>query len=114
MSDGLVAAEVVRSIAAAIRELAVRWYVFGAQAAIIWDSPRLSGDVDVTVEFVAPEKIMDVLQRHGLEVFEDDSDFISRTRVIPVVHSQSRMPVDVVLAGAGLEDEFLARPIVRS
>jgi hypothetical protein len=113
VSDGLVASEVLRAVAAAMRDLGVRWYVFGAQAAIIWGSPRLSSDVDVTVEFVAPERVMDVLRRHGFEVIEDDPDFITRTRVIPVVHSQSGMPVDVVLAGPGLEDEFLARAVVR-
>lgn len=113
MSDGHVATDVLRAVAAAMGELGVRWYVFGAQAAIIWGSPRLSSDVDVTVEFLAPEKITDVLRRHGFAIVEDDPDFISRTRVIPVVHSQSRMPVDVVLAGPGLEDEFFARAIVR-
>lgn len=113
MSDGLVATEVLRAVAVAMRELDVRWYVFGAQAAIIWGSPRFSSDVDVTVEFVAPERVMDVLRRHDFEVLEDDPDFISRTRVIPVVHKPSGMPVDVVLAGPGLEDEFLARAIVR-
>jgi hypothetical protein len=27
----------------------VAWYVFGAQAALIWGCPRLTTDVDVTV-----------------------------------------------------------------
>ncbi len=33
-----------------------RWYVFGAQAVILWGAPRMSADVDVTVE-LAPEGI---------------------------------------------------------
>ena len=36
-------------------------------------------------------------------------DFIARTRVLPFVHSATRMPVDVVLAGPGIEERFLDR-----
>ena len=32
-----------------------------------------------------------------------------RTRVLPFVHTATGMPLDIVLAGSGLEDEFLAR-----
>jgi hypothetical protein len=31
-----------------MQERDVRWYLFGAQAAIVWGSARLSADVDVT------------------------------------------------------------------
>jgi hypothetical protein len=36
-------------------------------------------------------------------------DFVARTRVLPFLHAATRMPLDVVLAGPGLEEEFLAR-----
>lgn len=39
-------------------------------------------------------------------------DFIRRTRVIPFVHVATAMPLDVVLAGSGLEDEFLDRALL--
>ena len=37
-----------------------------------------------------------------------NDDFIRRTRVLPLVHVATGMPVDIVLAGPGLEQEFLA------
>lgn len=114
MSDGLVAADVLHDVAGAMRELGVRWYVFGAQAAIVWGSPRLSSDVDVTVEYVNPEKIAQTFDRHGFAIVTKDPEFVRRTRVIPLVHRRSRMPVDLVLAGPGLEDEFLARAVMRN
>jgi hypothetical protein len=43
----------------------------------------------------------------GLRI--DDPDFVRRTRVMPFVHLATAMPLDVVLAGSGLEDEFLDR-----
>ncbi len=39
----------------------------------------------------------------------DVSTFIAETRVVPVDHVASKLPVDVVLAGPGLEEEMLER-----
>jgi predicted nucleotidyltransferase len=96
-----------------MRERGVRWYLFGAQAAIVWGSPRLSADVDITanLERVALTDYIDTMQRHGFEAAFSDPEFVDRTRVIPFVHRASRMPLDVVLAGSGLEEEFLQRAI---
>jgi hypothetical protein len=42
----------------------------------------------------------------------DDPDFVRRTRVMPFVHQPTGMPLDIVLAGSGLEDGFLDRAVV--
>jgi hypothetical protein len=89
------------------------WYLFGAQAAVIWGSPRLSADVDVTA-IIEPEAInsfVETMRQHGFHLLFEDSDFLARTRVLPFVHRRTRMPLDVVLAGPGLEDDFLQRVI---
>ena len=91
----------------------VPWYLFGAQAAIIWGSPRLSADVDVTatIEPEAVDTFIETMRQHGFHLVVDDSDFLARTRVLPFAHSGTGMPLDVVLAGPGLEEEFLRRAI---
>lgn len=38
------------NLLAELARLRVPWYVFGAQAALIWGRPRLTTDVDVTVD----------------------------------------------------------------
>lgn len=48
MSSRRTVAELLRALAAAMAERDLPWYLFGAQAAIIWGSPRLSADVDIT------------------------------------------------------------------
>jgi hypothetical protein len=88
-----------------------RWYVFGAQAVILYGVPRLSADVDVTLalEPDAPDRFAVDMAAAGFSLRVDDPDFVRRTRVMPFIHTSTGMPVDVVLAGSGLEDEFLAR-----
>jgi len=88
-----------------------RWYVFGAQAVIAYGVPRLSADVDVTLHLVpdTPDRFVRGMDAAGFTLRVDDPDFVRRTRVLPFVHRATAMPLDVVLAGSGLEDEFLDR-----
>ncbi|HEY3203078.1 MAG TPA: nucleotidyl transferase AbiEii/AbiGii toxin family protein [Thermoanaerobaculia bacterium] len=88
------------------------WYLFGAQAVQVWGLPRLTADVDVTARLRGdnPEVFVSLMRRAGFELrVRDIDDFVKRTRVFPFVHRGSEIPVDVVLAGPGLEDEFLER-----
>jgi len=88
-----------------------RWYVFGAQAVVAYGVPRFSADVDVTVDLIPdePERFAREMEAAGFALRVDDPDFVRRTRVMPFVHVATAMPLDVVLAGSGLEDEFLDR-----
>jgi hypothetical protein len=86
---------------------------FGAQAVVVHGVPRLSADVDVTLWMVPdePERFADDMKAAGFTLRVDDPDFVRRTRVMPFVHVATGMPVDVVLASSGLEDEFLDRSV---
>jgi hypothetical protein len=87
------------------------WYVFGAQAVVVYGVPRLSADVDVTIQLTpdTPLVFVDAMRTAGFEPRVTDPQFIERTRVMPFVHAATGLPLDVVLAGTGLEDEFLRR-----
>jgi predicted nucleotidyltransferase len=106
-------AELLRALSAAMDDAGVRWYLFGAQAAIIWGSARLSADVDVTAALdpALIDNYTDAMRRHGFEPTFADPDFVSRTRVLPFRHVATGMPLDVVLAGAGLEEDFQQRAV---
>ena len=88
-----------------------RWYVFGAQAVIAYGVPRLSADVDVTVKLEPddPLRFASDMKAAGFVLRAEDPEFVRRTRVMPFVHAATAMPLDIVLAGSGLEDEFLER-----
>jgi hypothetical protein len=87
------------------------WYVFGAQAVVAYGVPRLSADVDVTIRLTpdTPLAFVNAMRAAGFEPRVADAQFIERTRVMPFLHVATGLPLDVVLAGSGLEDEFLTR-----
>ena len=49
MSRRPASVEVLASLAKVLRPRKIRWYVFGAQAAVFYGSPRMTMDVDVTI-----------------------------------------------------------------
>jgi hypothetical protein len=105
--------EVLVAVAAALREGTSRWYLFGAQAATLWGRPRLTADVDITAAIPADhlDDFIKIMQRRGFKLCFDDRELMDRSRVVPFLHDSTGIPVDVVLAGPGLEEEFLARAI---
>lgn len=105
-------AELLSALAGALATLRVPWYVFGAQAVLIWGRPRLTADVDVTVRLEPhdPGRLVEVLGAAGFRLRLDaGDDFVRRTRVLPFVYLPNGLPLDLVLGGPGLEDEFLSR-----
>jgi hypothetical protein len=116
MSAEPAAAELLRSLAPVLARFGGRWYVFGAQAVLVWGRPRLTGDVDVTA-FLDPEDPQAFVAAMAEVRFDlrgrDVADFVARTRVFPFTHVASGLALDVVLGGPGFEEEFLrtARPV---
>lgn len=106
-------AELLSALALALAAVGARWYVFGAQAALVWGRPRLTTDVDVTVRCpVSTESLVRALEAHGFSLRVDATDtFVRTTRVVPLEHHASGLALDVVLAGPGLEDVFLERAV---
>ncbi len=104
-------AELLADLRQALADLGARWYLFGAQAAIVHGTTRLTADVDITVQL--PGALVDLIAGLGRAGFESRVEdvvvFAEANRVLPLVHARTRMPVDVVLAGPGLEELFLAR-----
>jgi predicted sugar kinase len=105
-------AELLSALAGIFERFPLRWYLFGAQAAIVHGAARLTGDVDATVDLgsLTTAALVAALRQGGFAMRTSDVDgFVDRTRVVPVVHVASAIPVDIVLAGPGLEELFLQR-----
>lgn len=108
----LAVAEIAALVGAGCDEVGARWFVFGAQAAILRGVVRTTEDVDFTVDLGAAsvERLVDALAQRGLVLrVRDAAEFIAATRVLPLRHEKTGTPVDVVLAGSVFEDEFFDR-----
>ena len=115
MSAGTPVAELLGALAPILESFGGRWYVFGAQAVIHWGRPRLTGDVDVTahLEPEDPAALVTAMRDAGFDLrVSDVDDFVRRTRVLPFLHRATDIPLDLVLACPGLEEEF-ARDAVK-
>ena len=102
--------ELLAALAGVLRDLRAGWYVFGAQAVTLWGRPRLTADIDVTVRLEPDDRsrFTDAMARAGFALRADATpEFVAVTRVLPFVHDATGWPLDVVLAGPGLEQQFI-------
>lgn len=105
-------AELLAGVGRALGSLGVRWFLFGAQAAIVHGATRLTADVDVTAdpEDRSTASLVAAFRREGFALRVADADgFVEKTRVLPLVHEPSGILCDVVLAGPGIEELFFER-----
>lgn len=111
MSD---VADVLAELTALFKAGGTPWYVFGAQAVMVHGRPRMTADIGVTIQATIDQVggLTDDLERRGFTIrVPDPATFVQRTRVLPVTHETTGIPVDLVLAGPGLEQEFLQRAV---
>jgi hypothetical protein len=104
--------ELLVALGRVMEERGLRWYVFGAQAVVVHGRPRLTADVDATVDLggAAAGDLVDALAGHGFALrFPLSPEHLREARLLPMVHAPSAMPLDLVIAGPGLDQEFLAR-----
>ncbi len=72
----------------------------------------MSADVDVTVDVdpVDAEELIADLEDAGFVLRAADArELLARTRVLPFLDRKTELPLDVVFAGPGLEEQFLER-----
>jgi Nucleotidyltransferase of unknown function (DUF6036) len=105
-------AELLADLSRLLARERLRWYVFGARAAIYHGEARTTNDVDVTVEVPAKKlpRLIEQMSRSGFEPrVADAAAFAERARVVPFLHRRTKQQLDLVIAGTGLELDFLAR-----
>jgi hypothetical protein len=106
------AARLLTDLASVLGALDLRWYVFGAQCAVAYGRPRMTADVDVTIELrdIDVLGLVRALRRAGFRLRMDfDDDFLRASRLLVMVHTATSMPLDVLLSSTRLHAEFLSR-----
>ena len=89
-----------------------RYFLFGAQAVVVHGIPRLTADIDVSVDLGGntPAELLAALATEGIVPRAIDFDALVKTaRLWPLVHASTRTPIDLVLIGDGIDRVFLGR-----
>ena len=104
--------DVFRAVDRVAVRASLRWYVFGAQAVLAYGAPRLTADVDITLDpgSLGTPELLTLLAEEGIVVHDESfAATLASSRLLPLTYRSSGIAVDVVLAGAGIEQDFLAR-----
>ena len=107
-------ADLLLALSQVLADLRAGWYIFGAQAVLYWGRPRLTEDVDVTVQLGSTDvrDLVTRLQHAGFTMrVEGTAAFVAATRVLPLTFGDSGWALDIVIGGPGLEEEFVARAV---
>jgi hypothetical protein len=73
---------------------------------------RLTADIDATIAIALDdaEALVEDMSAEGFDSRVPDVErFAALTRVLPLTHRETGIPVDLVVAGPGLEEDFLRR-----
>jgi hypothetical protein len=89
----------------------IPYMIIGGQAVLVYGEPRLTKDVDVTLGVGLDElkTITGLLPSMGLEPLVDPESFTRRTMVLPCLHPQSALRVDLIFSFTPWERGAISR-----
>ena len=104
--------ELLHKIAQRLDEEHIPYMIIGGQAVLLYGSPRLTRDIDITLgvdtdKFSLIEKKCKEL---GLKILpENPEDFAKETKVLPTDEPESRMRVDFIFSFTPYETQAMNR-----
>ena len=101
-------------LARRLESAGIPYMVIGGAANLVWGEPRLTRDIDVTIQYDI-QRLSDLLALLSPAFTprpEDPEAFVRETRVLPLVHISSAQ-VDLIFAGIPYEQRAIerARPV---
>ncbi|MBX3233687.1 MAG: nucleotidyltransferase [Labilithrix sp.] len=99
----------LRDLRSAFESAGVRWYLFGAQAAIAYGVARFKDDIDVMVDpgSLPLSRIRAALEARGFVVMN------AAANIFRVKHARRGVLVDVVVSRPSVDEVFYARLVRR-
>ena len=104
--------ELIQKIAQRLDEDKIPYMIIGGQAVLLYGSPRLTRDIDITLGIDTDKfQPIEILCRElGLKVLpEDPADFASETNVLPAEEPKSRIRVDFIFSFTPYETQAMTR-----
>lgn len=104
--------ELLRKIAERLDEANIPYMIIGGQAVLLYGTPRLTRDVDITlgVDTDKLPSIERICGKLGLKILpEDPEDFARETKVLPAEETESRLRVDFIFSFTPYEAQAMER-----
>ena len=104
--------KLLHKIAQILDEKNIPYMIIGGQAVLLYGSPRLTRDIDITLG-VDTDKflpIAGICRELGLSILpENPEDFVKETKVLPTDDPESRMRVDFIFSFTPYETQAIQR-----
>lgn len=106
MLSGLLA-----KIGAELDRSGIRYMVIGGQAVLVFGEPRLTRDIDITLDADIDRlpEVVAAVERLGLRPLVSPAEFVAETMVLPCEDGASGVRVDLVFSNTPFEREAMGR-----
>ena len=109
--------QILERISLALDDLRIPYLVIGGQAVLLYGEPRLTRDIDITLD-AGPDRlpaIMGLIQGWGWTILTSaPAEFVERTMVLPCLEPASGVRVDFIFSFSAFENQAMehARRVV--
>jgi predicted nucleotidyltransferase len=103
---------IIARLAFVLTKHAIPYMIIGGQAVLLYGNPRLTKDVDVTLDLNVDSlnKAISVINEIGLKVIpENYEEFVRDTMVLPVRDEKTSIRVDLIFSFTPYEKEAIQR-----
>jgi len=104
--------KLITEIGGALDGGGVPYMIIGGQAVLLYGSPRLTRDIDITLgaDVSRLDEILSIIDSLGLKVIPKDIEtFVKQTMVVPAIEESSGIRVDFIFSFTPYEAEAIKR-----
>jgi len=104
--------ELIVKLALTLEAEKIDYMLIGGQAMLAYREPRLTKDIDITVDLDPKElpRLISVLKKAGIKILSKEPErFVERTMVLPCISAKAGFRVDIIFANSQYEAQALRR-----
>lgn len=104
--------ELLKNLAKGLKEKKIDYMIIGGQAVLIYGEPRLTKDIDITIDIGIEgyEKIKDIIERLNLKIIpKNPYEFLKDTMVLPVIDEKTGLRIDFIFSFSEYEKQAMKR-----
>jgi len=104
--------ELLKSLAREFERNNLNYMIIGGQAVLIYGEPRLTKDIDITIDggLEKFDTIINIAENLNLKILsENPREFAKKTMVLPMLDEKTDLRIDIIFSCSPYEKEALKR-----